>query len=99
MREEKNSGSELSCLLSQSRVSELCALGLNLETTLFQSFFVTNVVLKTSPLLTQRPRFSLPTSKNFFILLLGDVAGQSGCCEAFLFFSNGTPKQLIHKWL
>lgn len=55
---------------------------------MFQSLFVTNIALKVSPLLTQRPRFSsLPTSKDLSILLLGDVAGQpGGSGRVFLFF-------------
>lgn len=93
--EEKNSGSELSCLLLRSRVSKLRALGLNVEMPLFQSFFVTNIALETSPLLTQRPRFSPLTSKDFSVLLLGDVAGQSGCCGAFFFFF---PLELKSSW-
>lgn len=64
--------------------------------TLFQSFFFSNRALKTSPLLTQRPVFFLPTSKNFFlILLLGEMAGQSGCCGAFFFFF---PVELWSSW-
>lgn len=76
------------CFL-QSRVFKLCSW---VEfrrwlVSVFQSLFVTNIALKVSPLLTQRPRFSLPTSKDLSILLLGDVAGQpGGSGRVFLFF-------------